>query len=115
MVIRLAEELDLTRVSEGPEAVDHLGSIALEHLERGSRNGERHLVRALLRLQLLEQDGVHRKIAFLDGPPDVGPVAEVVIVVGVFPDIEKTVEAEPGRLVHLEVQANALLVHISDS
>ena len=30
-------------------------------------------------------------------------------------DIEKAVQTEPGRLMYLEVQANALLVHISDS
>ena len=115
MVIGLAEELDLAGVRESLETLDDFGGIALEEFERGTRNGEGELERAFVGLQQVEQDGIHREIALLNGPPDDIPVGKVIVVVGIFPDVEKTVLTQPGRLMYREKQADALLVHNRDS
>ena len=104
MVIRLAEELDAARRGQGAEAVDHVRGEALELLQGGTGDGERHLE--------LAQLGVHRQIALLGDAPEDGPVGEVVIVVRVLADIEESVEPEPGGLMDLEIQADAFGSHM---
>ena len=111
MVIRLAEELDAARRGQGAEAVDHVRGEALELLQGGTGDGERHLELALVRLDQLQELGVHRQIALLGDAAEDGPVGEVVIVVGVLADIEESVEPETGGLMDLEIQADTFRCH----
>ena len=108
VVIGLAEELDASRSREAAEAVDHLRSVAVELLKRGTGDGERHLERSLALLDSLEEEFIHREVALLGYPLEDGPVGEVVIVMRVLADIEEPVQSESCRLVYLEVQTYTL-------
>ena len=112
VVIGLAQELHAAGRGQGAEAVNHVRGEALELLQGGAGDGERHLELALVRLDQLEQLGVHREIALLGDTAEDGPVGEVVIVVGVLADIEESVEPEPGGLMDLEIQADAFGSHM---
>ena len=76
-----------------------------EHQGR-TRDGESQLELALVLLDGLEQELVHRQIALLGDTLEDRPVGEIVVVVGVFTDIEKSVKAEAGGLMDLEIQAD---------
>ena len=111
MVIGLAEELHATRLRQGAETVDHLRRIALELLQHRTGEREGHPELAAAEADLLQQERIHREIALLGDAAQDGPVGKVVIVVGVLPHIEETVQAQPGGLVDLEIHANAFLCH----
>ena len=112
VVIGLAQELHAAGLGQGAEAVDHVRREALELLQGGTGDGERHLELALVRMDQLEKLGVHREIALLGDAAEDGAVGEVVIVVGVLADIEESVEPEPGGLMDLEIQADAFGSHM---
>ena len=106
VVVGLAEEFHAAGVGQLAEALDHLGGIAVELLQGGAGDGEGQLELALVLLDSLEQQLVHRQIALLGDALEDRPVGEIVIVMGVLADIEETVKAETGGLMDLEVQAD---------
>ena len=111
MVVSLTQELDAARCGQGPERVYHLGGEALELVQGAAGDGIGYLELAFAPLDQLEHQGVHRKVALLCHPPEDGPVGEIVIIVGVFADIEETVQAETGGLMDLEIQADTFRCH----
>ena len=54
-------------------------------------------------LDKVQQGLVHWKITLLGDPVKDGPVGEIIIVMGILADIEKTVQPQPGRLMDLEI------------
>ena len=109
VVVCLAEELHAAGLGQLAEALDHFGSVAVELLQDRTGDGEGQLEFALALGDRLEQQLVHRQIALLRDALEDRAVGEIIIIVGVFADIEKSVKAQAGRLVDLEIQADGLL------
>ena len=103
MVVGLAEELHTAGLGELAEALDDLGGIAVELLQDRTGDGEGQLEFPLVPGDRLEQELVHRQIALLRDALEDRAVGEIVVIVGVFADIEKSVKAQAGRLMDLEI------------
>ena len=63
MVIGFGKQLHAARFHQFPEALDDLGRVALELVERGAGNGEAHLEAALVATDQLEQKSIHGQVA----------------------------------------------------
>ena len=103
MVVGLAEELHATGLGELAEALDDLGRVAVELLQGRTGDGEGQLELALALGDRLEQEFVHRQIALLRDALEDHAVGKIVIIVRVFTDIEKPVQAQAGGLMDLEI------------
>ena len=109
MVVCLAEELHVAGLGQLAEALDDFGGVAVELLQDRTGDGEGQLELALALGDRLEQQIVHRQVALLCDALEDRAVGEIIIIVGVFADIEKSVKAQAGRLMDLEIQADGLL------
>ena len=58
-------------------------------------------------LHQVEEEAVHWEIALLCHSPEDGTVGEVIVVMRILAYVEEPVKPESGRLVNLEIQANA--------
>ena len=108
VVIGFPEELHATGLRQLAETFDHLRGVPVELLQRGAGDRERHLELPLVFPDQVKQEIVHRNIASLGHPAKDGPVGEIIIVVGILADVEESVLSQSGRLMDLEIQANAL-------
>ena len=112
VVICLSQKLHASGLSQLAETVQYLRSISLELLQSGAGDRECHLEVASVLFDKVKQEVVHRNIASLGYPAEDGPVSEIVIVVGILADVEESVLSQSGRLMYLEIQANALFHNI---
>ena len=103
VVVGLAEELHLAGGRKLTEAVQHLGGVAVELLERRAGDRKSHLELALALGDGLEKQFIHRQIALLRHSLEDGAVGVVVVVVGVLSYIEEPVLTEPCGLMDLEI------------
>ncbi len=92
MIICFAKELHASCIGQCLEAVDHFRSISVELLESGTGNGESHLERALVFLDKIQQEAVHRKITLLRYSPEDGPIGKIIIIMRILTYIEKPVK-----------------------
>ena len=106
VVVGLAEKLHASGLGEGPEAVYHLGSIAVELLKNRAGDAEGELNLTLGALYGFQKKLIHREIALLSYPFEYGPVRKVIIVMGILTYIEEAILTESGRLMDLKIQAN---------
>ena len=109
VVVGLAEELHAAGSRKRLETVKHLRSIPFELLQGRTGNGKSQLELALVLLDGFKQDFIHRQIAIRSYPSEDGSVGVVVIIMRILTYIEKTIQTEPRRLMHLKIKANTLL------
>ena len=110
-VVGLAQEFHLAGFRQGLETGDHFRSEALELLQGAAGDGIGDLEFALALPDQVQHELVHGQVTLLGDAAEDGPVGKVIVIMGVFADIEKSVQAEPGGLMDLEIQADALSCH----
>ena len=113
VVIGFGQELDAAGGGQRLEAVENLRAEALELVQGGAGNGIGNLEFALMFLDEFQHELVHREIALLRDTACNRAVGEVIIVMGILADIEKSVQAQPHGLMDLEIQTDALGCHSS--
>ena len=91
VIISLAKEFHTACFCQFLKALQHLRSIAIELLERTSRNGERYLERTIGSLDGLQEGFVHRQVTLLSHSLKDGPIREVIIIMRIFAYIEKSI------------------------
>ena len=106
--VGFAEEFDAARLGQRTETVEDFGGIDAELLDGESRLRETDAEFALVRLDLLEQQRIHRQVAFVGYLLQDRPVGQVVQVVVVLAHVEEAVLLQPQRLVDLEIEADGL-------
>ena len=111
MIIGLCQEFHLAGGGQGLEALDHIRGEALELLQGAAGDGIGNLELAFVLFDELQHELVHREVALLGDAAQDGAVGKVVVIVRILADIEKAVQAEPGGLMDLEIQADALGCH----
>ena len=111
MIIGFGQEFHLAGFRQGLEAGNHLRAEALELLQGAAGDGIGDLELALVLIDKLQHLLVHGQVALLRYAAQDGAVGKVIVIVGILADIEKSVQAEPGGLMDLKIQANALGCH----
>ena len=106
MVIGFGKQLHAARFHQFPEALDDLGRVALELVERGAGNGEAHLEAALVATDQLEQKSIHGQVALAGHLEEDAAVGVLILVKGIPPDVEKGVMPQTVGLMDLKVKAN---------
>ena len=106
VVIGLAQEFHLARGRQLAEAVEHLGSVAVELFESRTGDGKSQLELALAFGDRLQEQLVHGQVAFLRNPFEDGPVGKIVVIMGVLAYIEEAVLAQSRGLMDLEIEAD---------
>jgi len=91
MVIGFPEDFNAAGCDKGLEALEHIRGIALELLEGGAGNREGNAELPATLLDCVQKKLIHRKIALLGNAPQNRPVGEIIIIMGIFPDIEEPV------------------------
>ncbi len=112
VVICLSEEFHTACLRKLTEAVQHIRSVSLKLLQGGASDRERHLEGPSVLFDEVQQEIVHRNIASLGYPAEDGPVSEIVIVVGILADVEKSVLSQSRRLMNLKIQTDVLFHNI---
>ena len=111
MIVGLGQEFHASGGGQGPEAVNHFRCKALELVQGAAGNGKSNFEFAFVCVDELQHELVHGKVALLGHTAQDGAVGKVVVVVGIFADIKESVQAEPGGLMDLEIQSDALGCH----
>ena len=121
MGVGFGEELHAARGGELLERIEYLGGIGAELFDGDAGDRERAAEPALVLLDELQQQGVHRQIALACHLLHDGAVRQVVQVVVVLAHIEEAVFFQTPGLVNLKVQADGfhnrwgVIYFVSDS
>jgi hypothetical protein len=89
------------------KAFQHIGRISFHLVQEGARNRKGHLEPTLVTLNKLQQQGVHREVAFLCYLLDDIPVEVVIPIVVIFPNVKKSIRLQPVGLVDLKIKADS--------
>jgi hypothetical protein len=89
------------------KALQHIWGIGFHLIQKGARNRKGYLKSTLVALDKLQQQGVHREVAFLCHFLDDIPVEVVIPIVVIFPYIKKSIGLQPIRLVDLKIKADS--------
>ena len=111
VIVGFGQKLHAAGGGKGLERVNHLRSEPLELVQGAAGDGVSDLELPLVCTYELQHELVHGKIALLGHTAQDCAVGKVVVVMGIFADIKESVQAEPGGLMDLEIQADALCCH----
>ena len=104
--VGLGQELNATRFSQLLERLQNFGSVLTELVDSGTGDRERHLKCALMLLNQIEQERVHRQIAQTCNLLHNRLVGQIIQIVMVFAHIKEAVLAQTKRLMYLKIKTD---------
>jgi hypothetical protein len=85
----------------------YIRRIGFHLIQEGARNRKCHLEPTLVALNKLQQQRVHREVAFLRYLLDHIPVEVVIPIIVIFPNVKKSIGLQSVGLVDLKIKADS--------